>query len=848
MIVKFEYINGKETNKIWSKVYGYTPESKADKDQLGSMYAVFKFETELEDFAIDKFAKIIIESLQTSYFEELKEYKSTLERLEESCWKMKSKIDLLLSREEEAAKIGIDIEMAIAVFKNQYLYAVTIGESKIFIEREGNFVDISEGLTDRGGQGFLKSASLEVQETDKICLTTSSGNKKLLNIEEALEKLDKKKLVEKGSQEGVSIMFIADESQNWAPEVETKELDTDKGDLPNDEKKEDNMNFIEDEDTEFVEQISEEEDTKEGKLSEDELIETQQSENAEIFENPVVVDQEETESENSAIGNIKNKALGLFSSIKQKFPRRNSTNLESSGEEEDVIVEELDEDATYSERREIQDEFEYEDTKEKTGLIRAMDLLLGSVSAVIAAVKNHFKDNKKTYAHIVNTIISKIKKTAIFAYQFFETEVMGKNMDRRVMNRRRVKRNRYIFVVLVLFIVFGSYSIINSSKNGAKLNEAVEEYETLISEYDVEIGSIEQEILNETYAAGGEDKQALIERLILLEENVASTITKLDADDVVKNKAQFFEQLRGISSSVAEAKEDVLNIESFTEPQIVADLSRQFNDSDLTDLEYSEGYLFVSDAGRDVIYRVSPELESDVEVHETEVTEPQILVRNTNGEIIVYDKDEEAVMGHFDPTDKESLKRYENLIPPSVGKPFESAIFDSNGALYEINQIHQQIFKREPAGDTFANGGAAFQSQNPPNWKQDPELSRAIDIAAPYEIYVLTEDLGVRRYLAGGPNTLERQVYINLLDSDFTAMQKATALDVNISYMAVGDSINQRVLLFQVQDNEQKNLIFTKQFRYVGTDSTIFTDIREIKIVDGYVYVLDGNRIIRLAI
>ncbi|MCA9381328.1 hypothetical protein KC678_03620, partial [Candidatus Dojkabacteria bacterium] len=119
---------------------------------------------------------------------------------------------------------------------------------------------------------------------------------------------------------------------------------------------------------------------------------------------------------------------------------------------------------------------------------------------------------------------------------------------------------------------------------------------------------------------------------------------------------------------------------------------------------------------------------------------------------------------------------------------------------------------------------------------------------APYEIYVLAQDLGVRRYLSGGPNTLERQTYINLLDSDFTAMQKATALDVTTNYMAVGDSINKRVLLFQVQDNEQKNLLFTKQYIYEGSDSEIFTDIKEIKIVDGYGYVLDGNRIIRLAI
>ncbi|MCA9381644.1 hypothetical protein KC678_05240, partial [Candidatus Dojkabacteria bacterium] len=780
MTIKFDYINGAETDKVWSKVYGYTPESKADQEQLGSMYAVFKFGTELEDFAIDKFAKIVIESLQTAYFEELKEYKSTLERLEEACWKMKSKIDLLLSREEEASKIGIDVEMSIAVLKNMYLYAVTVGESKIFIEREGNFVDISEGLTDRGKQGFLRSASLELQDDDKICLTTSNGNKHLLNIEEALNKLDKKKLIEKGTQEGVSIMFIADESQEWAvPELKEEEIkDTDKGAIPKEEK-EDNLDInsmISEDDnnieTEFEENVEEEIDD-----DIEEMVEAHGEDHEMKEETMVETTEEMHQMPNNRVENIRNKAASIFASIKEKIPKRKKDDHQ---EEEDAYQPpiDLEEDTPYSQRREIEEEeIQYEEEGEKTALMKVLDTTLGTVATVVAAVQNHFKDNKKTYAHIINTIFSKTKSVLMAIYSIFEKEVLGKNLDRRSMNRRRVKRNRYLFLILVFFILFGSYSIIRNGNNSAKVTEATEKYQGKIDDYNGEMQSIQQEIQNETYAAGGDDKTQLIERLLDLEGNVDTTIAQLDSDDVLKNKAKFFEQLRSLSNSVDVAKDDVLNIEAFSEPEIIADLSRQFNDAELTDLEYSEGYLFASDEGRDVIYRIAPEIGADVEVHETDVTSPQILVRSTNGEIIVYDKDEEAVMGHFDPTDKESLKRYENLIPPSVGKPVESAMFDSNGALYEINQVHQQIFKREAAGDTFANGGATFQSQNPPNWKQDPELAKAIDIEAPYEIYVLAQDLGVRRYLSGGPNTLERQTYINLLDSDFTAMQKATALD-----------------------------------------------------------------------
>ncbi len=843
MNFKTDYLIGQKTDKVWAGVYGYKPTSEADAKRLGEMFAAFRFETAIDDFAIDKFAKIVIESLQNAYFEELKDYKSTLERIEEACWKMKSKMDLLLSREEEVSNAGIDMEMAITVFKDKYLYAVTIGESKIFINREDNFVDITDGLSDRNHSGFLRSASLEIREDDKFCLATSKAFEHLLNIEDSLKELDKSKLIEKGKLTGAALMMIADENQNWViqkledSKVQTEEIDESNDELEVYEENEASRVKDNTDDDESVDFENAEEKTNRSESDDD--LDIEDEENDEEEEDQEEYEEEEVTSE-PVMSRIKGTSAMILGKLKNRF-KKDKVEEEEESEEE---YEELDEKAPFTERREVLEK----NTEEKVNILaKIINSAKSIIGGVIGAVKNHFKDNKKTYAHIINTIVSKIAGVLGSVKSVFEKEILGKNLDRRSLNKRRVKRNRYIFVIGILVILIGGYTVINNNQRRLEQSIMTEDIETRITEYGKSVENIRAEVQNLQYSAG-QDKNALINEINTLQSEISTELLELEANDKIKNKGDYFSDLQTLSSTLSTQSDELLLVESFNDPQVVADLSRQFDDANLSDLEYSEGSIFASDEGRDVIYQMGTNLNSNVSIHITEVTSPYILVKSVDNGIIVYDKDEDSVIGKFNPNDKESLTRYDNLIPPSVGGPEEAALYDGNDALYEIHQIHQQIFKRELSGDGYNNGGATFQSQNPPNWKQDPELSNAVDIEVPYEVYVLTENLGIRRYLAGGPNTLERDIYVNLLDSDFNSLQSATALDVGLKYMAVGDSINKRVLLFEIQDNEQKNVRFIKQFQYRGDDSSMFNDIKEIIIVDESLFVLDGNRVVRLDI
>jgi hypothetical protein len=875
MNLRTDYVIGKKTDKVWSGVYGYKPYEEVEFKQLGEMFAVVRVSTTIDDFAIDKFAKIMIESLQTAYFEELKDYKSTLERLEESSWKMKAKIDMLLSREEEISLTGIDIEIATVVFKDDYLYALTIGESSIAIVRDGNYVDITNGLTDSSRKGFFKSASLELTPKDRVVLMTSQASSKLMNIEEAAQSLDKEKLIEKGSQEGVSMMIIADSSLNWKDSKvedvvvtsvtkpkEDEEISIEKGEDLDEVQEEADVTVDDDvedslQDNEIDPVLDDKElDSKEnledtlGSESESVEIDEDDEVSAEVGEDIEVGVEANPSFIASTIGqgkgllsNLKNKVSSFGSSKQSLAPREIPQDTEGTKSFTDRMTEELEEDA---EDVVVVDA----ETTSKSGTMQGVIAVPVDVAKSGARkVRNHFRDNHKTYAHIINSIIAKIRYFISRLYDLFEREVLGKNLDRRMMNRKRIRRNRYLLIIGIVVLSLFLYSSFRSRQQNIRESRAVESIEADIDSYTSEYGSIESQVQNLQFS-GGQDKFSVLSSIDLLITSVRELRDEVETNDAIKQKDSYIADLNNIERNLTAQRDELLLVESFTEAPIIADLSRQFSDAELSDLVHSEGFLFISDQGRDVIYRVATELNSEVEVHVTEVTSPEVLVKNVAGEVIVYDRNDDSVIGKFNPNDKESLVRFENLIPPSVGNAPEAAIFSGNDSLYEVRPIHQQIFKRDKTGEGYVNGGATFQSQNPPNWKQDPELARAIDIDVPYEIYVLVQDLGVRRYLAGGPNTLERNTYINLLDEDFNALQSATSISVTTKYMAVADSQNQRILLFEIQDNEQKNVRFIKQYQYKGDDSTILSDITEVQVVEGEsrVYVLDGNRVMRFAI
>jgi hypothetical protein len=340
--------------------------------------------------------------------------------------------------------------------------------------------------------------------------------------------------------------------------------------------------------------------------------------------------------------------------------------------------------------------------------------------------------------------------------------------------------------------------------------------------------------------SGNEDKKTLI----------INELTTLSNDVNSQKKSGLFQdQLEKISANILSSQDTLLGVEAFTEAKILTDVGKTFPDAKLSDIVYSNGSVFISDESRNAVYKVpASAMDALPEAYVSGLKQPYILVRDAAGDIVFYDNDPTSSLGKFG-YDEANLTRFGQLSPASIGKPTESVVFEGNNALYELKAMNRQIFKRDKSGDTYVNGGAATSTDPSTNWRTDPDYANGIDIAAPYEIYVLITGQGVKRYYSKNENTLSYETYNNLLKKDYDSMAKATSFDVTGKYMAIGDPVNKRVMLFLIEDSEEKRITFVKQFVYRGSDP-IFNNISEISIneQDNSIYVLDLAKVIKLQI
>ncbi len=811
MKIKTAFKVGKKNDNEWSSVYGYIPDDEHSKELLGEMFAVIRVATAVEDFAIEKFSKILVEQLQQAYFQELANYKSTLERLEESCWKMKSKMELLLSREQEISDIGIDIEMAIVVIKQNLLYAVCIGESKVIISRNGSLVDISEALVDNSKVGFIKSGSLELEETDKVCIITSKAFKTVEDLTDNFNSLN----VEDYSLEneaGSSVMFIADETSNWPVAEEV----------------------IEQIEHPIEEKVQSDEDLENTPEDEPEQIDVETEEVREEEE----IDLEEEEESESAIKekfgvakdkvkNLTKKGLSRINNIYvTKFKKGNIDGVESDDESDNTLNGD-----------------EYVKPVRTTN-----NKVLGRALDVKDGVFNYFRNNQTTYVHIFKKIASGIFALGYNIKEFFLYNIIGKPKNRRVINKSSVKRNRYFFFFLI--IALSIFVIVNfrSSQSTRREKREIEEAQSEVNEYSRQIDEITSLVSN-TQFADNSTKQELLNRLNSLDVSVKAAKNR-DID--IKDQSKIESIKNEYDTLLVRTKtqtDKLLLVEAFEQPQIVNDLKATDPNSNGSDIEYSEGNLFVSDQGANIVYKIPTEIGSVAEPFISGLEQPYLLAKNVAGEIVVYDSSPSSSIGKFNPNEKESLVRFPSLSPSNIGNVEEVAIFDGNDSLYELKPNLKQLFRRDKEGPDYLSGGATFQDVSPPNWKTSDELAGAIDIAAPFEIYVLVNGEGIKRYLSGADNTISYATFRNMLEEDFEKIKTAVAFDVSTKYLVVGDNLNKRLMLFEIEDNSEKSIKFTKQFVYRGAGDYL-SNIKDIKINEGdrKIYVLDDSRVLRFDI
>ncbi len=853
MKIKADFAIGKIKPNDWAGVYGVYGYD-TDEDNLyvnyGEIFVVLRLSTKVDGVNLEMIAKFILRELQEKYYSKKNEESNLMIRLEEAAWSLRSKMETILDREEKLKEDGLDFELALTSIKNNILYAVVIGESRILIKREEKIIDITEALVDAEMTNFLKSGSLELQDTDRVALHTSKSSIFKNEINLALETLNKKDLEEKLLFEsGAAILFLADENDVWQEESIT------------DYELREEEHTVATENSE-LETDNPEPTTQSSELSaddsNDELHEIEMDPEAETTFDELEGYHSQKEKIKGKLSIFKSGALDKLSKIKNIRKQESVTVPDLSADrhggrqanylpEEDPSLEQNDSHLTTNDEQltthnpqlTVPDGRQAAHSSQDEGSIfgdikgLVMKIVSGIASAWNKTVVRHLKGNKKTYAHILNSIGSKIKSIFNGIKNLFFNQVVGNQGRKSYLNSDKIRRNRKIMIVSVILISVILFFSVRKAVDDKNERDKKNQSQTVLVSSQNRLDDLTKDV---------DDKknQNPATKTVVLNE-----LNSLESESKTNRAFGYFEgEWDKLITDINLQKDELLLVESVSQPQIVADIGKFFADSKLSDIEYSNGSLFVSDKTRNVIYKVGVSIGSTPEEFVSGLTNPYLLVKDQNGDIIFYDEDKTSSIGKISATQKGQMSRFNNLGATIVGSVTEVGLFDFNNALYEMHSNNQQIFKREPIADGYTTGGGLYVTSNPPNWKTDAEFSSALDIAVPSEIYVLMKGKGIKRYLAGGNNDLSYANFVNLFEDDFNSFKDATAFDVKEGFMAVADPVNKRVMIFENKDN---NMQFLKQFVYQGSEDT-FQKIEEV-VVDSAnrkVYVLDGNSIIRL--
>lgn len=818
MLIKADFVVGKNSLTSWSGVYGFKPEDSIEPIEL---FAVIKLQSSSDQDRLESLGKFFLDELQNYLFVEGKET-NYIVRLENAVWKMKSKMDFLLSSDPKYSQSGLDIEMSLCLFDKDFLYMGVIGESKIFIRRAEKFVDLSNNLADANMMGFFKTGSMLIEPNDRIALATGSIEKLGVDlVEYSLESLNINRLESIKGEQNTAVLILADESDNWYVfnSVEEEIIEEDSSEeLQNDIVEESTFDSNSEQDFPIQQEDFEPENT----LNKASTLKVNLEDRGTI----------DLRQNNTA--KIANLASSGFGKIANKLKNFRQSSVVEQGESKSYIVSQ-------------NVESESIDKKTPLDLIKQILLKIGVFVSKLSKNINVFykakiaptlKSSNKTYIKYFRDFIHFLIKNLKIFITWFKKEFIGGGIeDRRnkflVAKKRR--RNRIILIVLSIILLI---LVINGINNR---NAELKEQERQLS--------IKSSIDSSKSQFQAIEKQFSPSLELSKKESFASELAKINKSlDAQKKENLYLEEIKTIQKEIATLTDNLFGVVPIVTPNYIAEIGKLYADANLSDIVLIDGSLYVSDKDRGVIYKLSVNTGSAISQFVQGLKSPSSLTVNVSNNIIFFDADSSSAIGKIFLEDGR-IERYAGLAPAVIGNVIKAAVFSGNDALYEIHQNHQQLFKRDKDDSGgYVGGGAVYNTQNPPNWKTDPELAKAIDIDIPYEVYVLIEGRGVRRYLAGGDNTITTNSFINTSQKDIESLSSATAIDIGDKMLAVADPVNRRILLFTIEQSESKNLVFEKSFVYKGSDQSTFKDIKELVIdeTSKAIFVLDATSIVRI--
>lgn len=179
-LIQKKYFSGRAKPGIWSSVYTYKPQNSELRRIRGEIFAVICLKGPAE-FDLEVAGNMLLDKLHESYFENKED--STLIALEKALLVAGGYLQQFLEKDTENGNKGVDLNIMTLVMLGDVVYLVTLGAGKVFALRDGIISELSDSLKDPTGEGFLAEASLIAKKGDVFIIGTPQLKKELTSDE-----------------------------------------------------------------------------------------------------------------------------------------------------------------------------------------------------------------------------------------------------------------------------------------------------------------------------------------------------------------------------------------------------------------------------------------------------------------------------------------------------------------------------------------------------------------------------------------------------------------------------------------------------------------------------------------
>lgn len=801
----------KPTSKSWASVFGYKPVNERAALELGGMYAILSMSTSV-DFSLEHIGGMVFDELQSAYYSD-EEGTASMQRFEQTLHAVKLRIEKILDKEEKISASGLDLQMSVVVFRDSVLYAAVIGEAHIFVQRDNQLNEISGVLADPDMEGFMRSGSLRLSKGDRILLATDNVDSDN-NFELIEQDLSDVTLESLNVSVGAALLIgYHAEPKPIAQVTQAEDLS------------EENEGGLE-----------ELENTKSLKSFEEDAVDLA---DADLPESEGVAETIQPKANRIKIPNLfakretKNEISETDLEIDETFANKRGTSLEELEADYDQSEEMFDLESNYDE----ESDFGKPDNKRKLANS-------SKISAALGALRNRaqgaasFTVSKVKAVNWKGIATATKDKTVDIYNNLTGRAAVGRGVNPRLPNgnlrRSRTydpNRRRIIWAALIiigLVVVFGIRQTALDNERRANITALEQQINTL----SVDVTQLNIDAQTAAASSQAEEKQKIVTDANAVIQQVRAISANELATPSVKSKAT------EVETSAQRAADAALKIKAINDAQVVNNLAANFPGATPSDIEIIDNRIYVSDSARNVVYRMDSQLGSQANAVLSDLNQPYLLTTDTTNNLVVVDRNNDSVIGVMNPANN-SFRRISNLSLASQG---ELAAVDvwTNRALYTVSKERQAITRQTAVGQNYQ-----VANYNSP-WRRDAEFAQAIDMHVDFQIYVLLEGLGLKRYVNGQPDTINLR---GILPTDETALRNADAFVITATKLYIADSANQRVLIFTKDSTNNQNFDYATQYVYRG-NTAAFNDIKDIVLNanENQMFVLSNTSVLRIDI